>query len=49
MPLPASLAAKVAELERVERVGRAFASSPARRIFAIERRRLIIAIDAERP
>lgn len=47
MPLPESLAAKRAELERIERVGRAFTSPPARRLFAIERRRLVVAIDSE--
>lgn len=49
MPLPASLAGLTAELERVESVGRAVSSSAARRLFAIERRRLVIAIDAARP
>jgi hypothetical protein len=47
MPLPTSLSALVAELERVERVGRAFSPPQARRLFAIERRRLVVAIDRE--
>lgn len=49
MPLPPSLAAKRAELERVERVGRAYTGAPARRLFAIERRRLLLAIYATPP
>lgn len=49
MPLPPSRAALVAELDRVERVRGATAAAPARRLFAIERRRLLLAIAALEP
>lgn len=49
MPLPPSLAAKRAELERLERVGRAYTSPAPRRLFSIERRRLLVAIALSSP
>lgn len=38
-----------AELDRVERAAAGIAAPAARRLFAIERRRLIIAIDQAKP
>ena len=45
LPLPPSVPALVAELERIERERGHTAAPAARRLFAIERRRVIVLID----
>lgn len=45
LPLPPSIPALVAELERIEREQAHTAAPKARRLLAIERRRVIIRID----
>lgn len=49
LPLPSSSAALTAELERVERELSRTPAGPGYRLLAIERRRVVLALDARQP